>query len=146
MRKSWLWARVDDRIEELAPQLQRDRFLPLPHLRQGVAAELVQAQVERHEDVVLGFEVVVERGLGDVQAFGYLAQAGAVEALLGEEFEGDIEDAVAGGGLGVLGGGVGVGGGVLERVDGLDGLDPRSRFGDGVDQALVLGIRSRCCW
>ena len=72
--------------------------------------------MERHEDVVFGLEVVVEGGLGDAQLFGDFAQARAVEALLDEEVEGDVEDAVAGAlGRGGCGGcrdrcGVGLGG------------------------------------
>jgi hypothetical protein len=48
------------------------------------------------EDVFLGLEVVVERGLGDVQLLGDLAERGLVVALLGEEVEGDDLDPVAG--------------------------------------------------
>ena len=81
---------------------------PSPMLAEGVLAELVQAHVERHEDVVLGLEVVVEGRLGDAQLLGDLPQAGAVEALLDEEVERHIEDALAG----VLGGRGGGSGGV----------------------------------
>ena len=97
MRKILRWASIwsDDLVEQLTPLLEGDRLVP--HLREGLAAELVQAHVQRHEDVVLGREVVVERRLGDAQLLGDLAQAGAVEALLGEEVEGHIEDALAGG-------------------------------------------------
>ena len=55
--------------------------------------------MERHEDVLFGFEVVVEGRLGDAQLFGDLPQAGAVVALVEEEVEGRIEDALAGGAL-----------------------------------------------
>ena len=52
--------------------------------------------MQRHEDVVLGREVVVERRLGEAQPFGDLPQRGAVEALLDEQVEGHIEDALPG--------------------------------------------------
>ena len=60
------------------------------------AAEGVDAHVQRQQDVVLRLEVVIESRLGDAQLLGDLAQAGAVEALLYEEVEGRIEDALAG--------------------------------------------------
>jgi len=53
--------------------------------------------MQRHEDVLFGLEVVVERGLGDAEAVGDLAQAGAVVALVDEQVEGDVEDAIPGG-------------------------------------------------
>jgi hypothetical protein len=114
---------ADDLIEQLSPQLQRDR--PLPDQHQRLPTEVVDAHVQRHEDVLFGFEVVVEGRLGDAQLLGDLPQAGAVVALLGEEVESHIEDALAGvglggrpgalatgrgGGRGRGGGGVGVGG------------------------------------
>ena len=52
--------------------------------------------MQRHEDVVLRLEVVVEGRLGDAQLLGDLPQAGAVETLLDEEVQSDIEDALPG--------------------------------------------------
>jgi hypothetical protein len=40
--------------------------------------------------------VVVERRLRDVEVLGDLAQRGLLVAVLGEEFEGDVLDALAG--------------------------------------------------
>ena len=47
-------------------------------------------------DVFLGLEVVVQRGLGDVEPFGDLSQRGLVVALLGEQFQGDRLDPLSG--------------------------------------------------
>ena len=94
---------VDDLVQQRAPLLERDGLVP--HLHERVPAGLVQAHVQRQQDVVLGGEVVVEGRLGDAQLLGDLPQARAVEALLGEEVEGRIEDALPGvdrGGLGRL--------------------------------------------
>ena len=76
--------------------------------------------MQRQQDVVLRLEVVVEGRLGDAQLLGDLPQAGAVEALLGEEVESHIEDAlprvgVGDGGLAVAGAG-GVGSGAVVAV------------------------------
>ena len=56
----------------------------------------MQAQVQRDQDVLLGGEVVVDRGLGEAERLGYLAQRGLVVALLDEQVEGDVEDPLAG--------------------------------------------------
>jgi hypothetical protein len=56
----------------------------------------VQAQVQRDQDVFLGGEVVVDRGLGEAERLGYLAQRSLVVALLDEQVEGDVEDPLAG--------------------------------------------------
>ena len=48
---------------------------------------------EAVDDVFLGLEVVVERGLGDAEPLGDLAQRGLLVALLGEELQGDVLDA-----------------------------------------------------
>ena len=58
-------------------------------------AERVEAQVQLEEDVLLALEVVVERGLGDAESLGDLAQRGLVVALLVEQLERDVEDALA---------------------------------------------------
>jgi len=42
------------------------------------------------DDVFLGLEVVVKRGLGDAKPLGDLAQRGLLVALLGEQFERDL--------------------------------------------------------
>ena len=44
----------------------------------------------------LDAEVVVERRLGEAELLGYLPQRGAVEALLNEQVEGHVQDALAG--------------------------------------------------
>jgi hypothetical protein len=58
--------------------------------------QFVQAQVQRDQDVLFGGEVVVDRGLGEAERLGDLAQRGLVVALLGEQVQGDIEDPLAG--------------------------------------------------
>ena len=50
-------------------------------------AESMEAQVQLEEDVFLALEVVVERGLGDVESLGDLPQRGLVVALLVEQLE-----------------------------------------------------------
>ena len=110
---------VDQLVEQLAPEGEGDGLVA--HLEQRLLAELVHPHVQRQQDVVLRLEVVVERRLGDAEALGDLAQAGAVEALLGEEVESHIEDALAG--VGLYGGGRGDGAvAVVVFVAGLDGV------------------------
>ena len=58
--------------------------------------QFVQAQVQRDQDVLFGGEVVVDRGLGEAERLGYLAQRGLVVALLDEQVQGDVEDPLAG--------------------------------------------------
>ena len=58
--------------------------------------EGVQAQVQRQEDVLFALEVVVEGGLGEAQRVGDLAQRRLVVAVLGEQVEGDVQDALPG--------------------------------------------------
>jgi len=52
------------------------------------------------DEVLLAAEVVVDRGDVDVGTAGDLAQRGAAEAELGEQFLGGAEDAVLGGKVG----------------------------------------------
>jgi ABC-type multidrug transport system fused ATPase/permease subunit len=56
----------------------------------------VQAQVQRHQDVFLGGEVVLDRGLGEAERLGDLAQRRLVVALLDEQVQGHVEDLLAG--------------------------------------------------
>jgi hypothetical protein len=44
------------------------------------------------EDVLLGAEVVVQRGLGHTEPVGDLTQRRLLVPVLGEEFQGDVED------------------------------------------------------
>ena len=46
--------------------------------------------------VLPGGEVVVQRGLGDAELVGDVLQAGALHALLREQFPGDVLDALPG--------------------------------------------------
>ena len=75
---------------------KRRRGLLLAELIQRIEAELVQAQVERHQDVFLAGEVVIERRLGNPQLLGDLPERRLVEALLDEQVERHVEDALAG--------------------------------------------------
>jgi daunorubicin resistance ABC transporter ATP-binding subunit len=56
----------------------------------------VQAKVQRDQDVLFGGEVVIDRGLGEAERRGDLAQRGLVVALLDEQVQGDVEDPLAG--------------------------------------------------
>ena len=51
---------------------------------------------QRLEEVALRGEVVVDGGVGDAGGLGDVADAGAGEALLGEEAERGVEDLLAG--------------------------------------------------
>ena len=51
--------------------------------------------MQLQQDVLLALEVVVERGLGDAQPLGDLAQRGLVVALLVEQLERHVQDALA---------------------------------------------------
>ena len=81
---------VDEPVEHGEPRLHRDRSFS--ELRYPVRTDLVQALMQRHEDVVLRGEVVIEGGLRKSQLFGDLSQRCLVEALLDEEVEGDVEN------------------------------------------------------
>ena len=63
---------ADDLVEQLAPSLEGDGFVA--DAVEGALAEVVDAHVEGHQDVVLRLEVVVERRLGHPQPFGDLPQ------------------------------------------------------------------------
>jgi len=52
--------------------------------------------VQRDQDVLFGGEVIVDRGLGEAEWPGDLAQRGLVVALLDEQVQGDVEDPLAG--------------------------------------------------
>ena len=56
--------------------------------------QLVDRHVQGGDDVFLGLEVVVEGGLGDPDPLGDLPERGLVVALLHEEVQGDVEDAL----------------------------------------------------
>ena len=72
-----------------------------PEGAQPLRAHLVHAPAEDLVDeVLLAAEVVVDRGDVHVGAAGDLAQRGAGEAELGEQFFGGAEDAVLGGEVG----------------------------------------------
>jgi hypothetical protein len=55
----------------------------------------VHAHVQRQQDFFLGREVVVDRRLRDAEPFRDLAYGSAVEALVGEQVQGDVEDLLA---------------------------------------------------
>ena len=87
---------VDEVIEQPGPRVRAlcpsSRSLqPLERL----PPERVQAQVELEQDVLLALEVVVERGLVVPELLGDVAQRGLLVALLGEQLERDVEDALA---------------------------------------------------
>jgi hypothetical protein len=69
--------------QDLATRLAGARLVPGP-VQEGVdLGEVVVG--EAVDDVFLGREVVIERGLGDAEALGDLAQRGLVVTLLGEQ-------------------------------------------------------------
>ena len=57
--------------------------------RQQTVADFVQ---QRHVQVLLGVEVLVEHRFGDTGGLGDVVHRGAVEATAGEHLDGDIED------------------------------------------------------
>jgi hypothetical protein len=87
---------VDELVEQLGPGGDDLRFVELVEPVEDVAAEGVEAQVELEEDVFLALEVVVERGLRHFESIGDLPQRSLVVALLVEELERDVEDALPG--------------------------------------------------
>ena len=95
LRWASIWSIIA--VQQLTPELEGDRLITYPH--EGLSAELVEPHVQRHENVLLRLEVVVEGRLGDAELLRDLSQAGAVEALLDEEIESHIEDSLAGVGM-----------------------------------------------
>ena len=116
---------VDHLVEQLAPKLESHGLVA--DAVEGVLAEVVEAHVEGHEDVLLALEVVVEGRLGHAQLFGDLSQARAVVALGQEEVEGRVENALAGG-VGVV---------CLGLALGLSGLGELG--GEGIVVGFVRG-------
>ena len=55
----------------------------------------MQPHVQLQEDVLLALEVVVQRGLRDLQPLGDLPQRRLVVALLVEQLQRDVEDPLA---------------------------------------------------
>ena len=91
---------VDDLIDEVVEQLRPGVGALLSVLEaleplERLAPERVQAQMQLQEDVFLALEVVVERGLRACEPLGDFAQRGLVVALLVEQLERDVEDALA---------------------------------------------------
>ena len=84
---------VDQPVEEPCP---RRRRRVVPHGVQRLATELVQTQVQRHQDVGLAGEVVVDRRFGEAEPVGDLPERRLVVALGAEQLEGDVEDALPG--------------------------------------------------
>ena len=84
---------VDQAVEQPGPRCRRG---VVPHGVERLTAELVEAQVERHQDVGLAGEVVVDRRLGEAEPVGDLAERRLVVALRAEQLEGDVEDALPG--------------------------------------------------
>jgi hypothetical protein len=74
---------------------QRAR-LEAAHSGQRVGAELMEPQVQRHEDVFLAGKVVVQRRFGHPELLGDLPERCLVEALLNEEVECRIKNALTG--------------------------------------------------
>ena len=80
---------VDESLEERRPLVEGGL---VAHRLERVASEVVEAHVQRHQDVGLAGEVVVDRRLGEPEPLGDLAQRRLVVPLGGEQFEGDVED------------------------------------------------------
>ena len=85
---------IDDAVEKGQPR-RAARWLA-SELGGRRPHQVVHPHVQRHEDVLLALEMVVEGGLGHPQALGDLAKRGRVVALLHEELEGDVENPFAG--------------------------------------------------
>ena len=62
---------------------------------QQAVADLVE---QRHVQILLGVEVLVEHRFGDAGGLGDIVHRRAVEAVSGEDLDGDIEDLFATGG------------------------------------------------
>ena len=84
---------VDELVEQLHPRpgLVSSR-IDVAEAVEHVTPELVQPHVQLKEDVLLALEVVVQRGLRDLQPLGDLPQRGLVVALLVEQLQRDVED------------------------------------------------------
>ena len=65
--------------------------------RQQPVADLVE---QRHVQILLGVEVLVEHRFGDPGGFGDVVHRGAMEAVSGEHLDRDVEDLFAAGGSG----------------------------------------------
>ena len=81
---------VDELIEQRHPDLRRG-------CRQGngahrIASDLVQLEVERHQDVLLAGEVVVDGSLREPQPVGYLTDGCCVVTLRYEQVQRYLED------------------------------------------------------
>jgi hypothetical protein len=81
----------DVAVEQLLGGPRAWRLLPAPLDECVKPAEVVLG--EAADDVFLGLEVVVERGLRDAEPLGDLAQRGPLVALLREKLERDLLDA-----------------------------------------------------
>jgi hypothetical protein len=86
---------VDELVEESRPCVCENLSVAeVPDPLEDVPAEPVEPEVELEEDVLFMLEVVVERRLRDPESVGDLAQRGLVVALIVEQLEGDVEDAL----------------------------------------------------
>jgi len=87
-------ARAFDRSNDPTGRPDFERHRLSIDVAQRVEAEGVQAQVQRHQDRFLAFEVVVDRRLENPNCSAISRSDVFSLALRGEEFEGDIEDAL----------------------------------------------------
>ena len=81
---------VDEPIQD--PDRQLGGHLRRVDPAQGTAPELVQPEMELDQDVFLAGEVVVDSRLRKTQSLRDLAQRGLLIALLGEQFQGNVEN------------------------------------------------------
>lgn len=76
-------------------QLRKARAASARDLGDAVVNALVADRPAFEQDLVLAAEVIVERGLGDVQPFGNVVQGGAVVALFEEQGDGRAQHRLA---------------------------------------------------
>ena len=94
MSARWRERELDVPLDQ---RLERPRRGPAPPRARGALGEQLLADRDQHlgEHRVLGREVLVERGPGDAARRAEVGDRDAVEAALGEEVGGDVEDLLA---------------------------------------------------
>jgi alpha-D-ribose 1-methylphosphonate 5-triphosphate synthase subunit PhnI len=85
---------LDELIEKSRPRADDLVVVEPSEPADDVAADRLQAPVKLDEDVLLALEVVVQRGLGDVEALGDLAQGRLVVTLFVEQRQRDLQNAL----------------------------------------------------
>ncbi len=94
---------VDEVVEESRPGVcARASVLEVPEPLKRLPAKRMKSQVKLKQDVLLAFEVIVERCLCGAKPLSDVAQRRLVVTLLGEQLERDVENALTRRGAGLL--------------------------------------------